>query len=268
MKIIDYAKEIQWLIREKYGGILSAKAKKDIEKIKKGEPVDFVIGFAEFAGCVIDLSFRPLIPRSETEYWVLRAVEDIQSSSRKYTRAPRSVRVLDLFSGSGCIGTAILKHIPRAVVDFAEKDKKLLSQIRLNIKKVKACTVLALKNGIEQKRYRVIYSDVFSCVRGKYDYILANPPYIAESRKNRVQSSVLKYEPKEALFAGKDGLSVITRFLKEAKNYLAKKGKMYLEFDSPQKPAIEKLLKQYGYSHWQFFKDQYSKWRFVIIASI
>ncbi|MBI4138083.1 MAG: HemK family protein methyltransferase [Candidatus Wildermuthbacteria bacterium] len=266
--MVEYAKEIQWLIREKYGGVLTAKAKKDIERIKKGEPVDFVIGFAEFAGCVIDLSFRPLIPRSETEYWVFQAVEDIQNSAKKDTRTPCPVRVLDLFSGSGCVGMALLKHIPRAVVDFAEKDKKLLSQIRLNIKKGRADQLFTTKKVIKQRRYRVIYSDVFSGIRGEYDYILANPPYIAESRKNRVQSSVLKYEPKEALFAGKDGLSVIKRFLASAKKYLAKQGKIYLEFDSPQKPAIEKLLKRHGYSRWHFFKDQYSKWRFVVISSL
>ena len=80
-----------------------------------------------------------------------------------------------------------------------------------------------------------------------------------------MQASVLKHEPHEALFAGKDGLKYIKRFLKEAKKHLLSGGKIYMEFDSPQKGRIEQALKLYGYFGWQFHKDQYGKWRFISI---
>jgi release factor glutamine methyltransferase len=252
MKRPQTSQEIQWLIQEKYHGRLTLSAKKDIARLQKGEHVDYVIGFVNFLGCRIDLSLRPFIPRPETEYWVGQAIEDIKSKIRdtKY-----KIRVLDLFAGSGCIGIAVLKHIPQAHVDFGEKNKQLLSQIRLNAK----------KNGIARTRHRIIQTNIFSGITGRYDYIFANPPYVAEARKHKVQASVLKHEPREALFAGEDGLNYIRKFLKEAKNHLNPNGKIYMEFDSFQKQLIDRYLKKAGYSNWQFFKDQYGKWRFVVI---
>jgi release factor glutamine methyltransferase len=262
MKRLRMSQEIQWLLEEKYQGRLTPSAKKDVAKLQKGEHVDYVIGFVNFLGCRIDLSKKPFIPRPETEYWVERAIKHMEKEQLSFPRpglgAPRpglGFLCLDMFAGSGCIGVAVLKHIPRVHVDFGEKDKRLLSQIRLNAK----------KNGIKKAWYRVIRTDIFSSLKGKYDYIFANPPYIAESKKSRVQSSVLKHESREALFAGKDGLDAIRLFLDQVKDFLAPGGKVYLEFDSFQKLAIDRYLKRIGYQSWQFFKDQYGKWRFVVI---
>lgn len=250
MKRPRVSQEIWWLIEEKYRGQLTPSAKKDMTRLQKGEHVDYVIGFVDFLGCSIDLSLRPFIPRPETEYWVEKAIEDVQKDPRK------NIRCLDIFAGSGCIGIAVLKHVPDTKVDFAEKEKKFCKQITFNAK----------LNKIAKSQYRVIQSDVFSQVRENYDYIFANPPYIAELRRNKVQASVLKHEPKEALFAGKDGLDVIRPFLRQAKDFLAPEGIVYLEFDSFQKRLIEHYLKKLGYQSWKFFKDQYGKWRWVKIV--
>jgi len=236
-------KEISWLLKEKYGGKETPKFYKDIERLKRGEPVGYVIGFTEFLGCKIDLSKRPLIPRPETEFWVGEELKDIKAG-----------RALDIFAGSGCIGIALLKNKPDLLCDISEKDKKLVEQIKINCK----------LNNIDKKRYRLIQSDIFKKVKGKYDFIFANPPYIATTRKNKIQKSVLKYEPKQALFGGKDGLTLINKFLKDAKKHLNKNGKIFMEFDYVQKKQIEKILKKYKYNNWEFKKDQYGKWRWVL----
>ena len=145
-----FKREIGWLLQERYQGRLTKAAKKDIARLKAGEPVDYLIGFVEFAGCKIDLSSKPLIPRPETEHWILLAIEEI----KKYRSSPKrdlSIRCLDMFSGSGCIGIAVLKHIFQAHVDFAENEKKFLQQIQLNLK----------KNRISRKRFRVFQSNIF-----------------------------------------------------------------------------------------------------------
>ncbi|HZX50027.1 MAG TPA: methyltransferase, partial [Candidatus Paceibacterota bacterium] len=130
------------------------------------------------------------------------------------------------------------------------------SQIRLNAK----------LNGINSKRYRVLQSDVFSGVKGKYDYILANPPYVPESRKSRVQKSVLEQEPYHAVFGGKDGLQYIREFLGEAEKHVVPGGVVYLEFDSLQKVEVVRLAKEVGAASVEPCKDQYNKMRYARIV--
>ena len=243
--------EIRWLLEEKYKGKLTPQAKKDIAKLKKGEHVDYLIGWKPFLNCAIDLRYKPLIPRVETEYWAEKAVQDVSTANfpgalphpagwgptrlRKIRSA--SIACLDMFAGSGCIGITVLKNVPYAHVDFADNNRKFLRQVQLN----------ARINSIAKRRYSVILSDIFSGIRGKYDYIFANPPYLAESKRKKVQKSVLEQEPHGALFGGKDGLKYISLFLRQSKEFLAKKGVIYLEFDSFQKREIEELLKKFCY---------------------
>jgi len=258
---------VHWLLKEKYFGIKTPEFKKDILRLKKGEPLDYVIGFSDFLGCRIDLSKKPLIPRPETEFWVQKAI--VKMSSNFTSLQNQRTNVLDVFAGSGCIGISIMsrlrgnrgssmalpsgRHHKNVHVTFAEKDKNALAQIKINCK----------LNNISGAK--IIKSDIFSKVVDKYDYIFANPPYIPTTRKNKIQLSVLKYEPKQALFGGSDGLLYIRKFLAKAKNFLNDNGKIYMEFDSIQKKQIERLLKKFGYKKWEFHKDQYGKSRYVVV---
>lgn len=278
----ELQKEIRWLLDEKYQGRRTQEAEEDIASLKKGEHVDYLIGFVQFLGCKIDLSKHPFIPEPETEYWVGKAIEDIRQSA--IIRKPSAIRCLDVFAGSGCVGIAVARHIPSVIVDFVEKDKKFCQQIEINTK----------LNYINSSRYNIIQSNLFNKLsvpssisqfvhmhkledklgQVKYDYILANPPYVPEKNKKSVEKSVLENEPLTAIFGGTDGLNYIREFLKEAKNYLRKgslsaswRSKIYMEFDSNQKDQIPKLLKEYGYSNFEIFRDQYGKWRFTIASA-
>lgn len=257
MKNSNLKQEVVWLLNEKYGGRLTDRAKKDITRLGKGEPVDYIIGYKNFLGCKIDLRYKPLIPRDETAFWVKRAIAEI-TKGRPLGGAPRAA--LDMFAGSGCCGIAVLKNIPKSRCDFVDIEDNCLKQIKLNLK----------INGIDKKRYRVIKSDIFekACpeLAEGYNLILANPPYVGLKERSKVQKSVLDFEPKQALFARDNGLFFIKKFLKQAKNYLAPEGVIYLEFGYNQKIAVEKLLKKFGYQNFEFHKDQFNKWRFVKIC--
>lgn len=245
----DIQNKIHWILQEKYKGRITDFAKKDIERLKAGEPVDYLIGFVNFLDCKIDLSKKPLIPRIETEYWTDIAIKGLKKQNRK-------LKILDMFAGSGCIGISIIRHVKKSKVIFSDYQKNCIEQIKIN------CRI----NNIRPKRYKIIQSDIFKSIKGKFDYIFANPPYIAIKRKNEIQKSVLKYEPKIALFGGKDGLSYIRKFLAKAKNFLSNNGKILMEFDYVQKKKIEYIINKSKYKKYQFFKDQYDKWRYVIIG--
>jgi release factor glutamine methyltransferase len=242
-------KEIGWLLKEKYHGKTTKKFYRDVKRLEAGEPLDYVIGFTEFLGCKIDLSKKPLIPRPETEFWAERAVSAVRADKRP------GLRCLDMFSGSGCLGVAVLSKTSVLLCDIADSQTKCLNQAEIN------CQI----NKISKERYKIIKSDVFSKIKGSYDFIFANPPYIPTKNKNKIQKSVLKYEPKEALFGGGDGLFYIRKFLKQAKNHLNPGGKIFMEFSPEQKKEIEKILKKYKYLKYEFRKDQYGKWRYIMI---
>lgn len=205
-------------------------------------PEDYKRGFKEFLGVKVDLSFRPLIPREETEYWVKKAIEEAKGEC------------LDMFAGSGCVGLAVLKSIPGSSCDFGDGEEFFLKGIEKS----------AEENGIERKRFDLIKTDVFSNIDRKYDFILANPPYVAESRIDEVGEDVKEFEPAVALYGGSDGADLIKVFLKEAVDHLKEKGVIYMEFDPGQKELIEEIVKD-KYSSFEFFKDESDKHRFVRI---
>ena len=215
-------------------------------------PEEYKKGFVDFLGCKIDLSRRPLIPRPETEFWTKRAIIDLAELGAS------KIRVLDIFSGSGCIGIAVAKNLPLSSVDFSDIEASAVEQIKIN------CEI----NAIASDRFRIFRSDIFAGIpEGKYDAILANPPYIDPLKIGQVQKSVLDWEPGAALFAADKGLAQINEFLKQAKDFLTPEGFIYLEFDFSQKNDIMKIVKKEEYSAPEFFKDQFGKWRFAKIFS-
>ncbi|HQB18781.1 MAG TPA: HemK/PrmC family methyltransferase [Candidatus Pacearchaeota archaeon] len=198
-------------------------------------PEEYKRGFKDFLGIKIDLSKRPLIPRPETEYWVQWFIKQDHKEKMK---------CLDLFSGSGCVGVAVLKNIQDSICHFGEIDDAFLEQIKINC------------SDIDSNRYKIIKTDIFSNINEKYDYILANPPYVAKNRISEVGEDVIEYEPHIALFSGEDGMKAINKFIAEVKNYLNDGGYAIMEFDPQQKGEIKEG---------EFYKDQFGEYRFVII---
>jgi len=206
-------------------------------------PEEYKKGYKYFLGIKIDLSLRPLIPREETEYWVSLILKEIKKGSK----------CLDLFSGSGCIGVSVLKNIEDSHCDFGEIEDDFLKQIKINLKE------------IDETRYEILKTDIFSNINDKYDFILANPPYVAEERISEVGEDVLEYEPHIALFSGEKGLDMITKLINEGYDYLNENGLLVIEHDESQKQYIEDLISKSRYSRYEFCRDQFNKYRFVKI---
>jgi len=242
--------EVYQLAKDKYNFRLTPAFLKDAARLRRGEPLAYVIGWMPFLNCKIDLSYKPLIPRPETEFWTEKFIALIRANG-----GIRNKRLgcLDLFAGSGCVGVAVLKNLPGIHVDFADNSRSAIKQIRKNLR----------LNRINPHRAKIIHSNILQNIGMKYDYILANPPYIPSARK--LPSSVRAYEPRAALFGKKDGLYFIQRFLKNAHAHLRPRGQIWMEFDAAQKNRLGKLLKSYGYKKYAFHEDQFNRWRFVVI---
>ena len=224
-------------MHEKYGGVLSPAFLVDARRLEQGEPLAYVIGWIPFLDCKIFLDSRPLIPRPETEYWVEKAIETIRSKN-----PARELHVLDLFAGSGCIGVAVLKHLPNAMVDFGEIDPlhfpTIEQNIRENVHRAESRTLFPYG--------KIVRTDVYSNIEKKYDVILANPPYISETRVDRVEGSVIKNEPRQALFADEEGFALIRKTIEGLPTHLKPGGFAIVEHEPEHAEALQKLAEGIG----------------------
>lgn len=237
--------EERWLLDEKYAGVETEAFEADKARLSAGEPLAYVIGYVPFLNTTIHLDSRPLIPRTETEFWVEQAI--------KRMRGVAKPRVLDLCAGSGAIGVAVAKAIPDAHISFAEIDAAHIPTIEKNLE----------INDIPRSRYKVFQSDLFRNVSGTFDFILSNPPYI-DPALDRTESGVKDFEPHLALYGGRNGIKLIQRIIEEAPVHLSEGGELWLEHEPEQTERIQELAcarELVAETH----KDQYGIGRFTVL---
>lgn len=248
------AVEKEFLLQEKYNGVKNSEYETDVLRIENGEPLAYVIGFVPFLDCKIFLDSHPLIPRPETEYWVEKVIEKLKAESWHLKAIQKPLRVLDLFAGSGCIGVAVLKHAPDTMMDFGELEESHLPTIQKNVR----------ENEIDETRTHILRTDVWDGITNSYDIVCANPPYLSESRLNLIESSVLAYEPKKALFADENGFALIRRLIVGAGAHLNPKGLMYIEHEPEHAEMIQKCAREHGFGA-ETKQDQYGVLRYSVL---
>ncbi len=248
-----------WLLNEKYGGEKCEAFFTDLELLKSGTPLAYLIGSIPFLKCTIYLDSHPLIPRTETEFWTEKAIQKIRDT---IPYSPElgivSLRILDLCAGSGAIGVSVANAIPNAQVDFVEIDPTHLPTIKKNIEKN---TII-----YDSEKYTILENDLFKNIpqTNKYHFILTNPPYI-DPVLNRTEQSVKLHEPSLALYGGNDGMECIQQIITQAPTHLYTNGQLWIEHEPEQTAAIAQLAQQHGWlcsTH----KDQYNTERYSILV--
>lgn len=195
----------------------------NIAKVAEGYPVQYILGTQQFFDYEFEVDPSVLIPRPETELLTERAINSLAEGET----------VLDLCTGSGCIGiTVALKT--GAKVTLSDISEKALSVAERNAEKLGADV-------------RIVKSDMFENVDGKFDVIVSNPPYVSEEDMKKLDKCV-REEPYSALFGGKDGLDYYRIIAEEAGKHLREKGKLFLETGIGQSEAVRKLLEEKGFS--------------------
>lgn len=242
-------KDLALLIRDKHAGDARADLREDIERLEDGEPLAYVIGWVPFLGLTIRLDSRPLIPRPETEWWTEVLIAHIQATYA----GEAACRVLDLCAGSGAIGLGILAKVANAHVSFAELSPLHSALIALNI----------TGNALNEERTTVRSGDLFaSYPTEKFHIIATNPPYIPTSRE--LEDSVLSYEPREALYAGEDGLGLIRRIVEESPLHLYPGGALWMECDIENIEQAGALMRARGFQSVEIRNDHYGRPRIVV----
>ncbi|SHF42675.1 [LSU ribosomal protein L3P]-glutamine N5-methyltransferase [Modicisalibacter ilicicola DSM 19980] len=180
-------------------------------RIESRRPLAYLLGEAFFAGYPFQVDERVLIPRSPI-------AELIEHGFAAWFPAAPPARVLDVGTGSGCIGIATALHLPTARVDLVDISTEALEVAKANI------TLHDLGT-----RVRAVLSDLFDGVSGqRYDLIVANPPYV-NARDLATMPAEFGHEPALALGAGRDGLDVVRRLLRDARQHLEDDGVLIVE---------------------------------------
>ncbi len=234
---------------------LKKKYKSDLELsniIKKIEeedyPVQYAIGYVPFLNVKINTDERALIPRFSTELLVQKLITYIN----KYKLDNSSI--IDICSGSGCIGIALKKEFPNSNVTLVEKSSLALSLSKEN----------ALLN---ETRVHFIESDILTSeVKGKYSIIVANPPYV---RLDEEVSNNTKYEPYMALYPGEDELLFYKAILKYSYKHHKDNFIIALEIGAKQGKRIIYLAKKYFPSSKILLEKDYDNYdRFIFILNV
>lgn len=213
-----------------------------------GEPVAYIIGEWEFYGLTLDICRDVLIPRPDTETVVERALAFLEGKEGH-------VRILDLCSGSGCIGLALAHHYPDSTVVLADWSEDALRVSRQNIRR---CGMSGQVNTA-----RVNAMEAPPPLLSEFDLIVCNPPYIPTADLDGLDQSVKGYEPHMALDGGEDGLDFYRAIAQKWKIALNAGGRLIFEIGYDQAEQVEAILAANGYGDIQSTKDPGDHWRVV-----
>jgi release factor glutamine methyltransferase len=196
-----------------------------LAKRSRGMPPQYITGHQEFWGMDFVVSPAVLIPRPETEHLVETVLELAQTLGRP--------RIVDVGTGSGCIALALAKELPQAEVHAGDISLAALEVARSNARRLKfeRRVTFRLANLLEE-----------FLSEEPFDFVVSNPPYIAESEREKLQIEVREFEPPLALFAGPGGYEIIEQLIQQAARALKPSGWLVMEIGAGQHERLTTLL--------------------------
>ncbi|WP_163716342.1 peptide chain release factor N(5)-glutamine methyltransferase [Mangrovibacterium lignilyticum] len=217
-----------------------------VERLKRQEPIQYILEETEFYGLNFRVSSDVLIPRPETEELVDWIIKD--------SPAP-GARILDVGTGSGCIPISLKKQLEHTIVAACDISPGALKMAQTN----------ATFNQVDVRFFQLdILNPTRQYLPDKLDILVSNPPYITNSEKKLMQPNVLDFEPHLALFVEDDSPLLFYRALaKFGIQNLKAGGVIYWEINEAFGPACVSLLKQNGYIDIQLRKDLNGKDRMI-----
>jgi release factor glutamine methyltransferase len=211
-------------------------------RLKKNEPIQYILGYTDFRDLTYHLNADTLIPRPETEELVELILEQVNGEKH----------ILDIGTGSGCIPISLKSESPIFT----------LSAIDISNNAIQMATQNAIANKVDVQFYN---DDILNPINSyeSFDVIVSNPPYVLDSEKDLMRANVLDYEPERALFVpDNDPLKFYRAICEFASNNLKSNGKLFFEINEQYGEETKNLLKEFGYSKIKIHEDLNGKIRF------
>ncbi len=237
---------------------LSSNDQKDLEtilqRLEKGEPVQYIIGVADFCGRQFYVEPGVLIPRPETAELCRWIVEDSQEKSF----------ILDIGTGSGCIAITLALEMPEAKVTAWDISDEALCIGKENTKLLGAEVTFEHQDILDFS----LFTSHFS-LHDKWDLIVSNPPYIQPKESDGMAKNVLDYEPHQALFTPDDQPIIFYQRIGDyAWQNLKQGGALYFELNPLTAAEVSDYLQRLGFSEIEIRQDQFGKQRFLKATKI
>lgn len=219
------------------------------KRLLAGEPLAYILGEWEFYGLDLYVNPNVLIPRDDTCAVVSLAINQALF-------LPEEPRILDLCTGTGCIGLAVASRVKDAWVTLADISKEAMAVARKNIARHKMSGKVSVvqANALEKP----------PAFLGKFDMIISNPPYITTHEMKELDASVFDYEPHLALFGGEDGLDFYRAIAKNYREALKPGGYLAFEYGDTQADDVCRILEENGYTVLERTRDYNDRERAVL----
>lgn len=236
--------------RDQYAGDQTCRKMAEyVDRILTGEPLAYVLGEWEFYGLTLAVDKNVLIPRDDT-----CAVTEL--AIRQGLFLEQDPRILDLCTGSGCIGLALATRVKDARITLADISREALAVAKKNVTNLKL-----------SGRVSCVQADALApapAFLGKFDLIVSNPPYVTSAEMEELPGSVRDFEPHLALCGGGDGLDFYRSIAKNYRSALKPGGYLCLEFGMGQADAVCRILRENGFAILERTRDYNDRERAVL----
>ena len=220
-----------------------------LNKRRNKNPISYILGYKFFWKYKFYINKSALIPRPESEHLVDETLQNIPIA--------KSMKILDIGTGSGCLVISILK----------ERYKCTAVAIDISNKALKVAKINAKLHHLENK-IKFFNIDIDKFNSNKYDLIISNPPYVNKIDLNRLDDDVKVYEPKVALYGGITGFDGIKKIISKSYKLLKYNGKLIIEIGDKQKDFTVRILKKNGFYINKICKDFSGKNRCLVSTRI
>ena len=208
-----------------------------IEKRSERIPLQHLTGTQDFMGLTFKVSDKVLIPRQDTEILVEEVLRELHDG----------MRVLDMCTGSGCILISLLHYSNHCNGVGADISADALEVARENAERI-----LGESRGQDVS---LIHSDLFEQIEGKFDIIVANPPYIRTEVIDTLMPEVKEHEPFGALDGKEDGLYFYDKIIKECRSFLQRGGMLFFEIGYDQAADVSRMMEEVGFQEINVVQD-------------